>query len=63
MSEEMQCRLCGASIEKGAIHALRNYASVWNGPKISRFKRKKARMDAYRCTECGYVELSATELI
>jgi hypothetical protein len=54
---EITCSKCGASTEAGSMVNPIGGFSRWEGPKIGRFRRKKARITAFRCTDCGYIEI------
>ena len=59
---EITCSKCGATTESGIMANPVGGFSRWEGPKIGRFRRKKVRITAFRCTKCGYIEMWAPDL-
>jgi hypothetical protein len=58
---EIICSKCGATTESGILGNPTGGFSRWEGPKIGRFRRKKVRVTAFRCTKCGYIEMWAPD--
>ena len=59
---EIACSKCGASTETGILGNPMGGWSRWEGPKIGIIRRKKARIRAFRCTKCGYIEIWSLDL-
>jgi len=57
--ESKECPRCGTWMELGHLAPPGELRVIWVGHKIGVLRRKTARLGAYRCPNCGLVQLES----
>lgn len=59
MEKTMKCSRCSSQMEFGHLAPPGDIAVFWAGPKTGMIKRKSAKVFAYRCSDCGMIQLES----